>query len=132
MIESAGQNILLWYMGAGHITFFIGQCPMAILIPDFQEKLTIKIFKFSKKSYFGGHFGPFLSNFGQKWVLLDKRALSVFRYFNYLPSLQKLEKVIEQFLIKTPNWRANRWTEGQTVNSDFTALSVGQGSNILV
>ena len=27
--ESAGQNVLLRDMSAGHIAFFIGQCPMS-------------------------------------------------------------------------------------------------------
>ena len=65
--------------------------------------------KKSKKNLFWGHFGPFLPKFGQKWIFLEKRSLSVFRNSNYLLLCQKLEKTIGQFLRKTPNW----WTDRQ-------------------
>ena len=40
-----------------------------------QEKLMTKFFKKSKKNVFWGHFGPFLPEFGQKWIFLEKRAV---------------------------------------------------------
>ena len=82
-----------------------------------QEKLMTTFFKKSKK--------PFLQPFwtllpiGQKWIFLEKRALSVFIYSNYQPSCQKTEKHNEPFLIKTPK---------QTDNSDFIGPSVGRES----
>ena len=72
--------------------------------------------KKSKKNLFWGHFGPFLPKFGQKWIFLEKRALSVLRYSNYISLCQKLEKTIEEFLKKTPNWQTDR----QTDDGDFT------------
>ena len=53
-----------------------------------------------KKSW--GHFGCFLHKFGQKWIFLEKRALSLFRYSNYLTWCQKSQKTIEQFLREMP------------------------------
>ena len=71
--------------------------------------------------------------FGQKWIVLEKRVLSLFRYSNYLPLCQKSEKTNELFLRKMPNWRTDRQTDTQTDrktdNSDFRGPSVGQGSN---
>ena len=67
--------------------------------------------KKSKKNLFWGHFGPFLPKFGQKWIFLEKIALSVFRYSNYLSLCQKSAKTFEQFPRKTPNWRTDRQTE---------------------
>ena len=51
-----------------------------------------KFFKKFKKKLFWGQFGPLLLKFGQMWISLEKRAPSVFKYFNYLPSCQKSEK----------------------------------------
>ena len=63
----------------------------------FQEKLMKTFFKKNpQKPYFGGHFGPFLPKFGQKWFFLKKRALSVLKYSNYLKLCQKSEKTISQ------------------------------------
>ena len=88
----------------------------------FQEKLMTKFFKKSKKPYFGAmwRFWPFL------------KKDSVFKYSNYLPLCQKLEKTNMPFLSKMLNWRMgwmNIQTEGQTDNHDFVGTSVGRGSN---
>ena len=61
-----------------------------------------KFFKSPKKTYFGATLGPFCPNLGKN-EFPGKRALSVFRYSNYLPSCQKSEKTIEPFLRKSPN-----------------------------
>ena len=77
-----------------------GEISTAILVSIldyFQEKLMAKFFKKSKQNLLLGHFGPFLPRFGQKWIFLEKRALSVFRYSNYLSSSQKSAKTVEQF-----------------------------------
>ena len=57
-----------------------------------------KFFKESRKPYFGGHLGPFF----QIWAKMQKRALPVFTYENYLPSYSELESN-EPFLRKMPN-----------------------------
>ena len=68
-----------------------------------------KFFKKSKKPYFGAILGPFCPNFGKNefsW----KRALSIFKYFNYLPLCKNSEKTKEPFLRKN----LNCWTDRQT------------------
>ena len=52
----------------------------------FPVKTCDKISQKMQKILFWGHFEPFLPKFGQKWIFLAKRALSVFNYSNYLPS----------------------------------------------
>ena len=49
-----------------------------------------KVFKKTQKALFWGHFGPFLLKFEQKRIFLEKRALLVLKYSNYLPSHQLL------------------------------------------
>ena len=71
-----------------------------------------------------GQFLALFAQFGQKWFFLGKRALSVFRYSNYLTSCQKSEKTKKLFLRKMPNW----WTDRQT-DVDFIGPSLVQGSN---
>ena len=75
----------------------------------YTRKTNDKVFLKSQKNVFWDHFGPFLPKFGQKWIFLEIRVLSVFRYSNYLSLCQKFEKTVEQFLRKTPNWRTDRW-----------------------
>ena len=54
---------------------------------------------------------------------------SFFVYFsNYLPSCKKLKKLNGHSCKKIPNWRKDRYTDGQTDNDDFSGLSVGWGS----
>ena len=43
-------------------------------------------------------FRPFFPKFGQNWIFLEKKALSVFEYCNYLPSCQKSEETNVPFL----------------------------------
>ena len=74
---------------------------LVFILDYFQEKLTIKVFKKSKKPYFGGHF------VSQIWLKINfrgNRALSLFKYSNYLPWCQKSEKTNEPFLRKMLNW----------------------------
>ena len=89
----------------------------------FPRKTNGKFFKTSKKPYFGEHFGPFLPKFEQKWNFLGKGALSVFKYYSYLPLYQKSEKTNQLSLRIMPNWR----TDWQTDNYDLhsTLLSTG-------
>ena len=79
---------------------------------------------------FGDHFGPFkqkLGKFRQKWMFLEKRALSVFKYSNYLPSCKKAKK---NYWKKNVELMGRGWqTDRQTDNSDFIEPSVGRGSN---
>ena len=58
-----------------------------------------------------------------------KKAKSLFKYSNYLPSWQKSEKTNELFLRKMLNWQMDRQTDRQTGNGGFIGLSVGWGSN---
>ena len=61
-----------------------------------------------------------------------KKALSVFKYSNYLLPCQKSEKTNEPFLRKMPTWQMerqmDRQTDGQTDNSDFIGPSIDWGS----
>ena len=79
---------------------------------SFHWKTNDEIFQ-TRKPYFG----PFSPKFGQKCIFLEKKALSVFRYSNYLPSCQKSETTIEPFLRKT-----NELTDGKTGD----IISVGE------
>ena len=66
---------------------------MVVFISDyFQENLKAKLFKKSKKRYFGAILGIFSPKLGQKWIFLEKRVLSVLKYSNYLPSCKKVRK----------------------------------------
>ena len=76
-----------------------------------------KLFPRKKRTYFGVILGR------QKWIFLEKRALSVFRYSNYLSPFQKSEKAIEE----NTNWR----TERQTDASDFIRPSIGKFLGII-
>ena len=57
-------------------------------LPPLQVDLLLSI----QTTIFWGHFGPFLVKFGQKGIFLEKRALSLLKYSNYLPSCKKSEK----------------------------------------
>ena len=93
----------------------------------FPRKINEKFFQKILKTLFWGRFGPLYRKSGQKWIFLEKRALSVFKYSNYLPPGQKSVKTDEPFLRKT----LNRRTDWQTYNVDFIGSSVGQGSKTL-
>ena len=55
-----------------------------------------------------GPFWVFFPNFGQKWIFLEKKALSVFKYSNYLPSCRKSETTDDPFQRKMSNWQTYR------------------------
>ena len=70
-----------------------------------------KFFKKSQKPYFGVILGNFCPNFGKNVFFWKKKALTVFKYSNYLSWCKKTEKTNNKFLIKMPNcW----WTDKQT------------------
>ena len=52
----------------------------------------VKMFSKNLKSLFWGHFKKVLPKFGQKWIFLEKRAVSIFKYFKYVSSYLKSEK----------------------------------------
>ena len=56
------------------------------------------------------HFGPLLPKPGQKWIFLEKKVLSVFKYSNYLAMVQKIRWPIPEKNTKTTDGR----TDGQT------------------
>ena len=60
-----------------------------------------------------GPLWAFLPKFGQKSIYLGKRALSVFKYSNYLPSSKKNKKTNYPFLRKILNLRKTGWTDRQ-------------------
>ena len=86
---------------------------LIIILDYFQEKLLTKCFK-KKHTHTHTktcHFGFSLPKFGQKWIFLDKRAWSVFKYSNYLPLCKKIRK--NQWPI--PNKNATLTERQQTV-----------------
>ena len=86
---------------------------MLVFILDyFQEKLTWqKFLKNPKKP---------LPKFWQKWVFLEKRALSVFKYFNYLLLRQNSGKTNEPFLSKMLDcWRYRDISDLKILQSDW-------------
>ena len=80
----------------------------------FLEKTDDNIFEKIQETLFWGLFMVVFSKFEQKWFFLEKKALTVFTYSNYLPSCKKSEKTNEPSLRKMPNWRTDRQTDGQT------------------
>ena len=82
---------------------------LVFILHFFPRETNDKIFKKIQKSH---NFGPFWAKsfpkFGQNWIFLEKRALSVFKYSNYLPPCKKLEKTNEPFLRKILNWQCDR------------------------
>ena len=60
-----------------------------------------------KKTLFWDHFEPLLPKFGQKWIFLGKRALSVFKYPNYPKNRKK------RAIPYRKCW-TDRWTDRQT------------------
>ena len=61
----------------------------------FPEITNDKIFRKMQNILFWGHFELFFHKFGQKWIFLEKRALSVFKYSNYLPSCKNYKKLMK-------------------------------------
>ena len=80
----------------------------------FLEKTDDNIFEKIQETLFWGLFMVVFSKFEQKWFFLEKKALTVFTYSNYLPSCKKSEKTNEPSLRKMPNWRTDRQPDGQT------------------
>ena len=52
----------------------------------------------------------FLPKVRQKWIFLEKRVLTFFKYNNYLLSCKKSEKTTDPFMKKMLNWQMNRQT----------------------
>ena len=80
----------------------------------FPGKNNDKIFQKIWKTLFWSHFWSFLPKFGKKWILIEKRALSVFKYYNHLPSCKKSEKNNNPFLRKILKWRTERQKDRET------------------
>ena len=79
-----------------------------VFIKDcFQEKLTWQNFSKNPKNPIldplWALLGPLCPNLDRKWIFLEKRALTVFQYSNYLSLCQKSEKPKESFLRKLLN-----------------------------
>ena len=89
----------------------------------FSGKTNDKIFlKKTTKTLFCSNFGSFLPKFGQIWIFLENRTLSVFR----TPTMYHLAK--NQKKLMTHSWekcRTDRLTDRQTDKGDFTGSSVG-------
>ena len=58
----------------------------------FPRKTNEKLFQKVQKEPYLGPFWVLFTQIGQKWIFLEKRAMSVFRYSNYLSLCQKSEK----------------------------------------
>ena len=79
-----------------------------VFIKDcFQEKLTWQNFSKNPKNPIldplWALLDPLCPNLDRKWIFLEKRALTVFQYSNYLSLCQKSEKPKESFLRKLLN-----------------------------
>ena len=95
---------------ASFFPFSLRYCKHIANFRLFPGKLMTKFFKKSKKPFLG-HFGQFLPKFGKKWIFLEKKPLTVFKYFNYLPWC-KSEKTNNPFLIKMSNcWSKDKQTD---------------------
>ena len=98
------------------------------------RKTNDKIFQKIQKTLFWGHvvnLAFFCPNFCKN-EFLWKKPLSVFKYFNYLQSRQKLEKTNMSFLRKMLNWRMDGQTDGRTDRHDFVGPSLRQGPIVKV
>ena len=81
---------------------------LVFIIDYFQEKLMTNFFRRSKKTYCGVILGPFCPNL-LKNKFSWKNGLSVFKYFNQLPSCQNHKKLMRHCWEKY-------WTDGRTEN----------------
>ena len=80
------------------------------------RKTNDKIFQKIQKTLFWGH-EAILDFFAQIWAKMNfprKKALSVFKYSNYLPLCNKSEKTIMPFLRKMLNWWMDGKADGRT------------------
>ena len=64
-----------------------------------------------------------MPKFGQEWIILENRALAIFKYDGCLPPCQKSEKTNVTFVMKLLNWWIDGQTDGRTGNSDFVGNS---------
>ena len=80
---------------------------------QFQETVMTQMTQKILTNLFRGHFRPFLPNFGQKQIFLDKRHCQ-FLNIPTLLSCWNSEKTNYSFLGKISNWRTGRQTGRQT------------------
>lgn len=80
------------------------------------KKSNYKIFGKTFKNLIFGHFGPILSIFQTKKIFLKKWALSVFRFYSYLPSSKKSKKLRRDYQVKL---KTDRWTDGSFIGSSI-------------
>ena len=76
------------------------------LVENFRVYLEAKIYFDSSRTFF--------PKIWAKWIFMEKRLLSVFKYSNYLRSCKKWEENNHQFLRKMTNRRTDRQTGNQT------------------
>ena len=80
---------------------------LVFILDYFQKKLMRKFFQKIQKKTFLDNCGPFLPNFGEKWIFLEKKThFQIFQL--YLPLCKKSEKINDPFLRKLPNRRTDR------------------------
>ena len=99
----------------------ISRTILVFIIYHFQEKLMTNFFKRSKKTYCGVILGPFCPNL-QKNEFSWKIGLSVFKYFNDLPSCQKPKKTNAPLLRKILNWQTDGRTDRRQTDSTKVIL----------
>ena len=80
---------------------YVGEISISFHFRLFQLKRTWQSFRKVKKKLFWTHSGPFLPKFGQKWIFLEKRSMSVYQYSNYLPLCKKMRKTLYAIPEKT-------------------------------
>ena len=85
--------------------------PLQLCVWIISKKNLNKFCQKIQKTLFWGHLGAFWPKFWQNWIFLEKKALSAYRYSNYLTLCQKSEKTIVPFPRKTPNWQIDRQTD---------------------
>ena len=88
----------------------------------FSRKTSGKIFQNIQKTIFWGTFWALFPQIWAKMKSPGKRALSVFKYYNYHRCAKNQKKLISYAWEKCQ-------TDGRTDNCDFIGLFVGQGSN---
>ena len=74
--------------------------------------MTIKFFKIAKKKLFWGHFWSFLSEFGQKGIVLEKISLCQFLNISFIYHCAKNQKnysAIPEKNATLMDGKADRW-----------------------
>ena len=92
----------------------------------FPRKTNEKLFQKVQKEPYLGPFWALFTQIGQKWIFLEKRAMSVFRYSNYLSSCQKSEK--NYWAISEENTKLR---DRQTDDVDFIRPYIGKFFGII-